>query len=77
MLGIASKLPIIGSVDKLLGVLCGGAKGIILCWIVLAVVPVVAVSSGNAELASYISQSQLLTWMQDNNLFLKMFIAGQ
>lgn len=77
VLGIAAKLPIIGSVDKLLGLLCGGAKGLLICWIVLAVVSVMAVSGGNAELASYIAESQLLTWIQDNNFILKMFVTGQ
>lgn len=77
VLGIASKLPIIGSADKLLGVVCGGAKGMLICWIVLAVISVMALSSANTELASCITESQLLTWMQDNNFILKMFTSAQ
>jgi len=77
VLGIASKLPIIGSVDKVLGIVCGGAKGLLVCWIILAVVSVVATSSGNLELASYITQSQILTWMQDNNFIMNMLVSGK
>ncbi len=77
VLGIASKLPIIGSADKLLGILCGGIKGVLICWIVLAVVSVLAISGANTEIASYIAQSQFLTWMQDHNYILKMFVTGQ
>ncbi|MBQ2706351.1 MAG: CvpA family protein [Agathobacter sp.] len=76
-LGIASKLPIIGSVDKLLGFVCGGVKGLLVCWVLLAVVGVLSLTGSNPEWAVYISQSQLLTWMQDNNFILNMLVLGQ
>ena len=77
VLGIAAKLPIIGSLDKVLGVLCGGAKGLLVCWLLLAVVGVLSITGANTDLAAYITQSQFLTWMQDNNFILNMFVAGQ
>ena len=77
VLGIAAKLPIIGSLDKVLGVLFGGAKGLLVCWLLLAVVGVLSITGANADLAAYITQSQFLTWMQDNNFILNMFVAGQ
>ena len=75
VLGIASKLPIIGSLDKLLGLACGAAKGILICWIVLAVVFVAVIPNANVDFASMIQQSQLLTWLQNNNYILKMFVG--
>lgn len=75
VLGIASKLPIIGSLDKLLGLACGAAKGILICWIVLAVVSVAVIPNANVDFASMIQQSQLLTWLQNNNYILKMFVG--
>lgn len=75
VLGIASKLPIIGSLDKLLGLACGAAKGILVCWIVLAVVSVAVIPNVNVDFASMIQQSQLLTWLQNNNYVLKMFVG--
>jgi len=77
VLGIASKLPIIGSVDKLLGILCGGAKGFLICWLLLAVVGALSLTGANMEWAAYITQSQFLTWMQDNNFILNMLIMGK
>ena len=77
VLGIASKLPIIGSVDKVLGIACGGVKGLLICWMLLAVVSLLALTGSNTEWATYITQSELLTWMQENNFILKMFVAGQ
>ena len=76
VLGLASKLPIIGSLDKLLGFVSGGAKGILLCWIVLAVVSVVAIPNVNIDFSVLIAESQLLTWLQNNNFILKIFVAG-
>jgi len=77
VLGVASKLPIIGPADKILGLVCGGAKGMLICWIVLAVVYVMALTGTNTEFVSYITESQLLSWMQENNFVLKMFVIGQ
>lgn len=74
VLHIASKLPIIGPADKLLGIACGGAKGMLICWLVLAIVSVMTLTGMNTELATYITESQLLTWMQENNFILKMFM---
>lgn len=72
VLGIASKLPLIGSVDKILGVACGGIKGILICWVILTVVYVLAFTGVNTELAGFIADSQLLSWLQENNYILKM-----
>lgn len=77
ILGIASKLPLIGPLDKTLGLVCGVGKGLILCWIILAIVSVLALTGTNTELASYISQSQILTWLQDNNVLLNLIVDIQ
>lgn len=72
VLGIASKLPVIGSMDKILGIACGGIKGVLLCWVILAIVYVLAFTGTNTELANLIAESQLLSWMQENNYILQM-----
>ena len=74
-LGIVSKLPLIGPMDKILGIACGAGKGLIWCWVILAVVSVLALTGTNTELAGYISQSSLLTWLQDNNLLLNLILG--
>ena len=72
ILGIASKLPLIGSVDKLLGIVCGGIKGVLICWVILTVVYVLSFTGANTELAGFIAESQLLSWLQENNYILKI-----
>ena len=74
VLGIASKLPLIGPLDKVLGFACGAGKGLIWSWIVLTVVSVLALTGVNTEWAAYITESQLLTWLQDNNVILNLLI---
>ena len=75
VLGIVSKLPLIGPMDKLLGIACGAGKGLIWCWIILAVVSVLALTGVNTDFAAYISQSEILTWLQDNNLLLNVILS--
>lgn len=77
VLGIAAKLPLIGPLDKLLGFACGAAKGILLCWIVLAIAPMVRIPDVNMNFAAYIEDSQFLILMQQYNLILRIFGAGQ
>ena len=74
LLGVVAKLPLIGPMDKLLGIACGAGKGLIWCWLILAIVSVLALTGTNTELATYIAQSELLTWLQDNNLLLNVIL---
>ncbi len=76
-LGIVAKLPLIGPMDKLLGFACGAGSGLIWCWVILAVVSVLALTGANTELATYVSQSQILTWLQDNNVLLNLIVNVQ
>ena len=74
ILGIASKLPLIGPLDKVLGLVCGAGKGVIWSWVVLTIVAVMALTGTNTEWAGYIADSQLLTWLQDNNMVLNLLM---
>lgn len=74
VLGIASKLPLIGSVDKLLGALLGVAKGLVWCWIVLAIVTILALTGTNTELLAMVNESEALTWLYENNIIIKMVL---
>lgn len=72
LIGVVSKLPLIGPMDKFLGIGCGAVKGLIWCWVILAVVSILALTGANTEFAAYISQSEILTWLQNNNLLLNL-----
>ena len=73
-LGVVAKLPLIGPMDKLLGIVCGAGKGLIWCWVILAVVSVLALTGANTEMAALISQSELLAWLQENNVLLNLIL---
>ncbi len=74
VLGVVSKLPLIGPADKLLGIACGAVKGLIWCWVLLTVVAVLSLTGANTELASYVASSELLTWLQNNNILLNIIM---
>ena len=74
ILDVASKLPLIGPLDKVLGLVCGAGKGIIWCWIILTVVSILALTGINTEWALYISQSEFLMWLQNNNMILNLMM---
>lgn len=76
-LGVVAKLPLVGPMDKLLGLVCGAGSGLIWCWVVLAIVSVLALTGTNTELAAYVSQSEILTWLQDNNVLLNLIVNVQ
>ena len=73
-LGIASKLPLVGPLDKFLGFACGVGKGLVWSWGVLTVVSVLALTGTNTEWAGCIAESQFLTMLQENNLIVKLFV---
>jgi len=75
ILGLASKLPLIGSTDKMLGLVAGAAKGLIYCWIVLAVVAMLALTGTNTELIAMVNDSVLLTWLHENNIIVNMLTS--
>lgn len=74
VLGIASKLPLLGPVDKLLGLICGGVKGLIFAWIILTIVSALALTGVNTEWVGYIAESEILTWLQNNNVILNLVV---
>lgn len=74
ILGIASKLPIIGPLDKILGLLCGVGKGIIWSWIILMLVSIAALSGVHTEWLNYIADSKFLAFLQENNLILNLLV---
>lgn len=75
LLGVVAKLPLIGPMDKLLGIACGAGKGLIWCWVILAIAAALALTGVNTEFAAYIVESELLTWLQDNNLLLNIVLS--
>lgn len=75
LLAIASHLPLIGSTDKFLGLAVGLIKGVLFTWILMTIITFVAMIKGEASLVNMIHESQILTWLYENNVILN-FIMG-
>lgn len=74
ILDMASKLPLIGTLDKSLGLILGAGKGLLIVWIILAIISMLALTETNTEWIAYITESKLLTWLQEHNFILKLLI---
>ena len=75
LLAIASHLPLIGSTDKFLGLAVGLIKGVLFTWILMTIITFVAMIKGEASLVNMIHESQILTWLYENNVILNLIIS--
>lgn len=67
VLGLASKLPLIGQADTLLGLFAGALKGLIWGWVALTVIAMLAYTGSNTDLIVLVNDSEILTWLYENN----------
>lgn len=82
LLGIAffpaklmSKLPIIHSVDKLLGIVFGALEVILILWMVYTFIMMMDVGVTGQVILSYTVDSRILTWLYEHN-YLAYAIEG-
>ena len=71
--GIA-KLPLIKQFDKAGGIVYGTLKGIVIIYVILAIISLIAPLSSSASLIEMINNSYLGGVMYNNNLLLKMIL---
>jgi len=67
-----SKLPIIGGVNRILGIAAGAVKGLVWSWVLLAIVTLITIAGYNTQLITQINNSAILTWLYDNNIIVNM-----
>ena len=67
MFDLVTKLPLIGQANTLLGIVAGALRGLIWGWLVLTVIAVLAYTGTNTELIAMVNDSQILTWLYENN----------
>ena len=73
-LGIVSKLPIIGGIDKLGGLLLGGVEALLIAWIILIVISMFANTEIGNHLYTQVNESSFLTFLHDHNIFNKVIV---
>lgn len=66
-LAFATNLPLIGQADKTLGLVFGFAKGLVLVWILMTIITFGFMLNINSFDISVINESQILTWLYENN----------
>ena len=74
ILAVATNLPLIGDADKVLGLVFGFAKGLVLVWILMGIITFGSMLKVNSFDISIINESQILTWIYQNNPRLNFII---
>lgn len=64
---IISKLPVIHSVDKLLGIVFGILKTVFLVWMIYTLASIFELGKFETYLTQYTNNSQILMWFYENN----------
>lgn len=72
MLDIVSKLPVIDTANKTLGIAAGAIKGMIIIWLLLAVLSFFSVTEIGQTLLAWIYESPILIWVYENNPLLSL-----
>lgn len=74
LLGIASHIPIIKGVNRLLGLFVGAVYGLLLVWLGFYVVALGSAGEMGQVVISYINENEFLTFLYENNLVLSFIL---
>lgn len=72
VLGVVSKLPLIGTVDHLLGLATGAANGVLIVWIVFYLAATLCATELGSEIIAQINANEYLTFLYQNNPILSL-----
>lgn len=75
VLKVVEKLPLIGGINRLLGLFAGLVKGILIIWLVFAIIAMAGTTDIGIALISYIYESPLLIWVYENNFVLTLLMT--
>ncbi|MCM1284478.1 MAG: CvpA family protein [Muribaculaceae bacterium] len=73
-LDLVSKLPLIGEVNHLLGLLAGAVKGLLLIWVIFALTAMAGATFWGGTLTALIYEEKLLVWLYENNPVLQIIL---
>lgn len=74
ILGIISDLPVVGGMNRLAGGVLGLGTGLVIVWVLLAVVTLLYQTTLGASCMQDIARSEILTFLYDNNLLMKWIL---
>ena len=75
VLKVVEKLPLIGGINRLLGLSAGLVKGILFIWLAFAIIAMAGTTDIGFALISYIYESPLLIWVYENNFVLTLLMT--
>ena len=73
-LNILTRLPVIHSLNKLLGVAVGAVQGVVLVWVALAVLVGIFAASTAFPVGELLPVSVLAKWFYENNLVMRLIV---
>ncbi|MBE5945015.1 MAG: CvpA family protein [Lachnospiraceae bacterium] len=68
-LGVVSKLPIIGGIDRMAGLLFGGLEALLIVWVILILISTFANTEVGNNLYTQVNDSDFLTFLYKHNIF--------
>ncbi len=72
---LIDKIPVLSGINRILGLLAGALKGMLLIWVLFSLIAVFAGTAWGKFAVSYIYESSVLTWLYDNNYLLAVIMA--
>lgn len=75
VLKVVEKLPLIGGINRLLGLFAGLVQGILIIWLAFAIIAMAGTTDIGIALISYIYESPLLIWVYENNFVLTLLMT--
>lgn len=75
VLKVVEKLPLIGGINRLLGLFAGLVKGILIIWLAFAIIAMAGTTDIGIALISYIYESPFLIWVYENNFVLTLLMT--
>lgn len=75
VLKVVEKLPLIGGINRILGLFAGLVKGILIIWLAFAIIAMAGTTDIGIALISYIYESPLLIWVYENNFVLTLLMT--
>ena len=73
--GIISRLPVIHQADRFFGMLAGIVEGLIIVWLVFAIVTAAGNSSWASDILAQIHENSFLEFVYNNNPIMKIILA--
>ena len=74
MISIVEAAPVVGTLNRLLGIIIGSVKELFIVWTVFAIVAMNAMTQAGMMMSDYIYESPFLKWIYENNFVLTILL---